>query len=148
LPERAVDEAMAEGRISPELPFIKKQGVALLRANYSSHEEARRTIARELREFYRANYAELLRARGSEIEATIEELSRIYRRNVFPQMNVTWGTYPNNLGHMDFTGCFRCHDGNHVSKDGKTVVQDCSACHTLLAVDEANPKILQDLALQ
>jgi hypothetical protein len=148
LPERAMDEAMAEGQISPELPFIKKRGVALLRANYSSHDEARRTIARELREFYRANYAEVLRAHGSEIEAAIEELSSIYRRNVFPQMNVTWGTYPNNLGHMDFTGCFRCHDGNHVSSDGKMVVQDCSACHTLLAVEEAAPKVLQDLGLQ
>jgi len=69
----------------------------------------------------------------------------IYEGNVFPEMNVTWGTYPNNLGHNDFPGCFRCHDGNHKSKAGGEITQDCNACHSLLAMDEPNPKILQEL---
>jgi hypothetical protein len=54
------------------------------------------------------------------------------------------GTYPNNLGHTDFDGCFRCHDDQHAAKDGKAITQDCSACHNLLATDEKNPKILSE----
>jgi hypothetical protein len=64
-------------------------------------------------------------------------------------MKVTWGTHPNNIGHNDSPGCFRCHDGSHSTKDGKTTVtNDCSTCHTLLATDEANPKQLADLGIQ
>ena len=70
----------------------------------------------------------------------------VYQGNVFPEMNITWGTYANNLGHTDFPGCFRCHDGNHKAKDGKEITQDCNACHSLLAMDEPDPKILHELA--
>jgi hypothetical protein len=71
----------------------------------------------------------------------------VWDRNVFPAMKVTWGAYPNNLGHMDFPGCFRCHDGSHSTKGGDSITQDCNACHNLLAVDEASPKILGDLGI-
>ncbi len=148
LPERAIDQALEVGRISAELPFIKKRGVALLRGNYASHEVAQRTITRELRDFYRTNYPQIFQSQSGPIDTASEQLSRIYQRNVFPQMKISWGTYPNNIGHTDFTGCFRCHDGNHTSSDGKTVSQDCSTCHRLLAMEEANPKILEDLALR
>jgi len=46
-------------------------------------------------------------------------------------MKVSWGSYANNIGHMDFPGCFRCHDDSHKAKDGTTISQDCSTCHTL-----------------
>ena len=49
---------------------------------------------------------------------------------------------------MDYPGCFRCHDGSHVAKDGSTIPQDCSVCHNLLAVEEAKPKVLSDLGIQ
>jgi hypothetical protein len=71
----------------------------------------------------------------------------IYNRNIFPAMKVNWGTYPNNVGHTDFPGCFRCHDGAHTGPGDKTITQDCGACHNLLAVDEAQPKILTDLGI-
>jgi hypothetical protein len=71
----------------------------------------------------------------------------IYKRNVFPEMNINWGAYPNNLGHTNFPGCFRCHDGNHNSAEGKTISQDCNACHNTLAMEEANPKILTELGI-
>jgi hypothetical protein len=71
----------------------------------------------------------------------------VYDRNIFPEMKVTWGTYPNNIGHTDFPGCFRCHDGNHTAQDGRSITQDCNACHNLLAMDEANPKVLTDLGI-
>ena len=71
----------------------------------------------------------------------------IWDRNIFPAMNVTWGKYPMNIGHTDFPGCFRCHDGGHAAKNGDSITQDCNACHNLLSMDEANPKILTDLGI-
>ena len=76
-----------------------------------------------------------------------KEVLAIYNRNIFPDMKVTWGRYPMNIGHTDFPGCFRCHDDSHKSTEGKTVTQDCGACHNMLAVDEANPKILTELGI-
>jgi hypothetical protein len=72
----------------------------------------------------------------------------LYSQNVFPFMKVTWGTHPNHIGHMSYPGCFRCHDGDHASKNGKSITQDCAACHNLLAVDEARPKVLSSLGIQ
>ena len=71
----------------------------------------------------------------------------IYNRNVFPDLKVTWGTYPNNLGHTDFPGCFRCHDSSHTAADGKTISQDCNACHEPLAMEETAPEILKTLGI-
>jgi hypothetical protein len=63
-------------------------------------------------------------------------------------MKVTWGAYPNNLGHNDFPGCFRCHDDQHAAAGGRKVTQDCNTCHNLLAMEEASPKILGELGLE
>ena len=54
----------------------------------------------------------------------------LWSRNVFPAMNVTWGTYPNHTGHVDSPGCFRCHDDEHKSADGAVIGQSCELCHT------------------
>jgi hypothetical protein len=65
-----------------------------------------------------------------EVERAVNATQQLYRRNIFPDMNITWGTYANNIGHMDFPGCFRCHDDSHKSSDGKAIRQDCELCHT------------------
>jgi hypothetical protein len=148
MPERAVDRAMATGSINPDLPYVKKQAVALLRADYPDRETASRNIQSGFVEFYRTRYAETFAAHRASVEAAAHEVTAIYLRNVFPGMKVTWGTYPNNIGHEDFLGCFRCHDDNHKSNDGRTITQDCEACHTVLAMDESSPKVLQDLGLR
>jgi hypothetical protein len=82
------------------------------------------------------------------VEQSAQAVAAIYLRNVFPDMKVTWGSHPNNTGHNDSPGCFRCHDGSHTSSEGETITNDCNACHSLLAVDEQNPKVLADLGLK
>jgi hypothetical protein len=72
----------------------------------------------------------------------------LYERNIFPEMMISWGTYPNNVGHDQFPGCFRCHDDNHKSDSGKTISQDCATCHELLAVSEDKPEVLKTLGMQ
>ena len=81
------------------------------------------------------------------VETAAEKVKAIYLRNIFPEMGVTWGSHPNNIGHEDFLGCFRCHDGKHKSADGKVITDDCEACHQVLALEEEEPKILADLGL-
>jgi hypothetical protein len=148
LPERAVDQAMAEGRISPELPFVRKKAVEILRVAYPDRETASRRIVEALGAFYAASYPAVYGTRRALVDAAAAQLKDIYLRNVFPQMNVGWGTYPNNLGHEDFSGCFRCHDDKHKSADGKVISQDCTACHAVLAMEESDPKVLADLNLK
>jgi nitrate/TMAO reductase-like tetraheme cytochrome c subunit len=145
LPERALDEAMAGGHISAKLPFVKREALALIKAQYPDRDRAAAAIDQGLAGFYRAKYPEVYRASRTDLQLAIAETQQVYARNVFPGMNVTWGSYPNNLGHQDFPGCFRCHDGSHKAADGRVISQDCDSCHSVLAMEEANPKLLQDL---
>jgi len=147
-PEDAINRAMADGAISPDLPWVHKEGLQLLKATYNSQEEAGAQIPRQLEEFYRENNPGVLASSGPQVKAAAQELVTLYDQNVFPFMKVTWGTHPNHIGHQSYPGCFRCHDGDHVTKSGQSITQDCSACHNLLAVEEAKPKVLSDLGIQ
>jgi len=147
-PEDALNRAMAEGGVSPDLPWIHKQCLELLKATYASEAEARAKIPEQLAEFYRTQHPEVLPAKAALVNSAGDELVTIYSQNVFPFMKVTWGTHPNHIGHMSYPGCFRCHDGDHAAKDGASIPQDCATCHNLLAVDEAKPKVLADLGIQ
>ncbi len=146
--EDAVDEAMVDGAPSPSLPFAHKEGLQLIQAAYSSQVEAGQKITAGFDDFYRTQYPQIWSSQRALVDAGAKRLVAIYDHNVFPSMKVTWGTYPNNIGHMAYPGCFRCHDGSHTSKDGKTLSNDCSLCHNLLATDETHPSILNDLQLQ
>jgi hypothetical protein len=110
--------------------------------------DASTAITAGLENFYRTQYPAVWSSQRPQIDQAARTLATIYSRNVFPFMKVTWGTHPNNIGHNDYPGCFRCHDGDHVAKDSTSITQDCSACHNLLAVEEAKPKVLSDLGIQ
>jgi hypothetical protein len=97
--------------------------------------------------FYQQNYPDIYARRSQDVTQAGKAVLAIYNRNVFPDLKVTWGTYPNNLGHMDSPGCFRCHDGSHTSADGKIISQDCNTCHEPLATEEAAPEILKTLGI-
>ena len=147
LPERAMDKAMTLGEIPVTLPFIKKKGVELLKADYRTRQEAAGNLPQAIVDFYKQTYPDLYARRSEDILQAGKAVLAIYNRNVFPELKVTWGTYPNNLGHTDFPGCFRCHDGSHSTGDGTTITQDCNTCHEPLAMDEASPEILKTLGI-
>jgi len=148
MPEGAVDKQISLGRISLELPYIKKKAVELLKVDYPTRDVAHQRITDALTNFYRTNYPEISRAQRTLVQQSGEEVAAIYLRNIFPDMRVTWGTHPDNLGHSASLGCFRCHDGSHASADGQTITNDCSACHQIIASGENNPKILTDLGMK
>jgi len=152
LPDKAVDKAMATGDIAASLPFAHKTGVAVLKASYTSDEEAAQKIPAAFEAFYREKYPEVAAKQADDIRRSGAALLAAWQRNVFPEFRVTWGTYPNNLGHSDSPGCFRCHDESHntVAADGgakKAISQDCGLCHETLAVEETKPAILKSLGL-
>jgi hypothetical protein len=130
-PERAVNERIARGDVSKTLPFVRRETVKALKVAYRSQEAADQGISRSVRDFYRSQHPDIYMSRRGEVEKAVQATADLYRRNVFPDMSVTFGTYPNNIGHMDFPGCFRCHDDNHKSKDGKKIGQDCDTCHKI-----------------
>jgi len=147
LPERAIDKALAFGDIPVTLPYVKKKSVELLKVNYATSAEAAARLPTAFVDFYQQNYPDLYVHRSEDIKQASRTVLGIYGRNVFPDLKVLWGTYPNNLGHMDFPGCFRCHDGSHTAGDGKTIAQDCNSCHEPLAMDEKSPEILKTLGI-
>lgn len=148
LPENAVNLRMSRGLISPELPYIHKKAVELLKADYPDRDSGRKQIIEGIENYYRTAYPDVYNGKRALIEQSAQNVAEIYLRNIFPDMKMSWGAHPNNLGHNDFPGCFRCHDGSHTSADGQTISNDCTACHNLLAVQEENPKMLADLGLQ
>jgi nitrate/TMAO reductase-like tetraheme cytochrome c subunit len=147
-PETAVDRAIARGDIPASLPYIKKKGVEILRAGYASTAEADRRIGEAVMEYYRTTYPDVAARQAKEIEAAAASLRHIYSVNVSPEMNTDWGAYTNQLGHLDFPGCFRCHGSELTSKDGQMINDDCSVCHEMLAVEEKDPEILEKLGLR
>jgi hypothetical protein len=148
LPERAVDRAMTQGSISPDLPFVKKKSVELLKVSYPDRDTAAQQIPAGLVNYFKTTYPAVYSEHRVKVEAAADEVKKIYMRNVFPEMKITWGTHTNNIGHEDFLGCFRCHDGSHTAKDGRVITNDCGACHTLITVDDPNPKVLTDLSMK
>jgi nitrate/TMAO reductase-like tetraheme cytochrome c subunit len=127
--ERAVDEAIAHGEISRDLPFVRRETVNALKAQYPDQRTADMEIAGRLRAFYRRSCDVRAKTHAADLEDALRAAQRLYDRNVFPEMRVTWGTYPDNRGHADSPGCFRCHDDQHRAADGRVIRQDCDLCH-------------------
>ncbi len=125
-PNSAVNLAMSLGKIDRSLPFIKSNAVFALTGSYTNQTKALEGIATGLARAY---------PDSAKIRPVIDVVQQIYKDNFFPEMNASWKTYPDNIGHKDWPGCFRCHDGQHKTSDGKRTIKanDCNACHKILA---------------
>jgi nitrate/TMAO reductase-like tetraheme cytochrome c subunit len=133
-PRKGVDDAISQGRISGTLPYVKRESMRILWGSYSSEEAANHEIDR-LAAFYRLRYPDVYEARGGDIDDAIREIRLLYQLTATPEMKVTARTYPDHMGHRDFAGCFRCHDGGHfLIKDGavtqEAIPSSCDTCHT------------------
>jgi len=129
--ERAVDAAIADGRLDRSLPYIRRETVRVLSASHTAVGNGGDDIEQSLRGFYRGNYPALVASRGDAIERTAQSARALRREHVFPAMQVTWGTYVSHIGHTDTPGCFRCHDDAHKAADGGVIRQDCTLCHAI-----------------
>ncbi|NOZ26577.1 MAG: cytochrome C [Chloroflexi bacterium] len=146
-PEEMVDEAISTGRIPADLPYIRAKAVEVLKPLYSSLNEAYEAID-GLMDFYRVGYPAVYTNRRKDIESALAELKRIYAQTNFPEIGLNWQTNPNNERHTPFPGCFRCHDGKHVSTDesGKaidTIAVKCNLCHTVPIVSRGSDLLVE-----
>jgi len=138
-PDLATDLGFASGRLDTSLPYLKRKAVEVLSKPYQTTDEALATIDKDLTDFYRTNYSDIYSQKQKELKGSIGEVQRIFSTYFFPEMKTDWQTHPNNIGHLYFSGCFRCHDGEHVSNTGQVITNNCNICHTML-YDSANPK--------
>lgn len=139
-PGQEMDENFVSGHIDRSLPYIKKVAVEFLNKPYKTKEEGNAAITEGIEQYYAKNYPQLAREKAAAISQAIERVQDIYRRNFFPNMKVTWNTYPDHIGHFYSPGCFRCHGGKHKAADGKVIFKDCNLCHTVLSQKQENIK--------
>jgi hypothetical protein len=135
-PAQELDDAILDRRIDPALPYVRREGLKALSVEYPSHDAARAGIAKAITDFYASSYPQVAAEQKEAVAAAGRALGDIWAWNVFPAMNVKWGTYVNHIGHPEMSGevgCFRCHDEQHATADGRTISQDCSTCHVVLA---------------
>ncbi len=128
-PGEVIDEALTQGTL-PNLPYIKDQGVKTLEKQYATEEEAKAAIA-AIEDYYKNEQPTVYAEREADVKAAVVELQAIFDQTQFPFMNVTWESHNNNIGHKDFPGCFRCHDGKHLSSDNQAIRLECNICHTI-----------------
>jgi nitrate/TMAO reductase-like tetraheme cytochrome c subunit len=134
-PSDAMDNALARLQIDPDIPAIKEQGVSLLSQEYATSEDGLANIE-TLGAWYQENYPDFYANNQESVTGAVEAIKDIFSMTVFPNMNVGWETHPNNIGHKEFPGCFRCHDGKHTSAEGQTIRLECNICHSIPEVVE------------
>jgi len=144
-PDHEIDRAILTGQIDRTLPFVKRESMRIIDAEYESHEVARVAITEQLTQYYAENYPDQSVEKSAAILAAANALGDIYSVNVFPQMKVWWNTYPNHIGHEQSPGCFRCHKKSMRTEDRVEISRDCDTCHVLLAEEEENPHIMSIL---
>ena len=121
----------------------------VLRAEYPIGPTASQKIPQAIADFYKTKYPDVYQSQRAVVETAAQQVNGDLPAQRLPRDEDHAGArYPNNLGHDDFLGCFRCHDGKHKSSDGRVITDDCSACHQVLAMEEKDPKVLSDLGLK
>ena len=139
-PIDSVNQALATGRISTYIPHVKREAVRVLDGDYASTDEALTSIADRLKAYYQQNYPAVVGSKRL-IEA-IEAVQAIYQTTIFPEMKADWSAHPDNIGHRDSLGCFRCHNYEMESEEGDTIFKDCATCHTI--VGQIEPDAVQE----
>ena len=133
-PEESMDAVLERGGISMDIPRIRETGAQVLRGDYATRDEGLTLIADSLRAYYQENYPDFFADNQGKIEDAIAAVQQIYSDSVFPEQEMDWDAHPNNLGHVDSPGCFRCHDGTHLNEQQQAIRLECNLCHSIPVV--------------
>lgn len=132
-PATSMDEYMAKKLIDPSLPEIHSQGVKVLSVAYPTQAEGLKAIA-GLDDFYKSNYADFYAKNPDSVKTAVTQIQKIYTDTVFIDNKVNWESHPNNVGHVNTAGCFRCHDGKHLDANQQAIRLECNLCHSIPVV--------------
>ena len=136
-PQNFIDKSISAGLISKELPGIKQLSMTVLYKEYGTKDSAYMAIKDKVTNYYKTKYPDVFAGRKGEVDRAIAEIQNGYGNNIFPYMKADWRKYPNNIGHLENDGCFRCHNDRHKSETGKVISKDCNLCHFIQA--QGNP---------
>jgi len=142
----SVNHVMSMGWINPKLPGVKGIAVKALESPYATKQGGLDSIKLMIDQYFRTEHPDIAAGMNEDIERSVKEVQKIFSRNYFPEMGVSWRRFPNNIGHLYYPGCFRCHDGKHVSQDGKVLSRECNTCHTILAQQFQNDTLRVSLS--
>jgi hypothetical protein len=138
-PEQAIDERLEKGLMDITLPFLKRESLSAITTNYPSLEAGMKGIDVHMRKFYEKHYPGAANTKMKAIREAVSILRDIYSRNIHHDMNITWNSYPNHVGHHMDGGCFRCHNSYMKNEAGRHINHDCTLCHSILAYKSKGP---------
>jgi thiosulfate reductase cytochrome b subunit/nitrate/TMAO reductase-like tetraheme cytochrome c subunit len=130
-PSSVFNSLMAVGRIDTTLPNIKSIVNNAVEIVATSRATAESDIRKYVTNYYQTVYPSIAKSKADEIEQAVRQAGRVFMSNYFPEMKTNWRQFPNNIGHLYSSGCYRCHDGEHVTNDGKTLTMNCDKCHSI-----------------
>ncbi len=128
-----INNAITAGVISQDLPDIKYLSMEILSNNFPTTDSALKFIESEVNSYYEFMYEDIYNGSPELITGAIKGIQQGFLNNIFPEMGVKWNVYHNHIGHLEFDGCFRCHDDKHTANDGSFISMDCNLCHTIIA---------------
>lgn len=135
-PEDAVNDLVSRGQVSQQIPNIVKKSVEALGAKYDTMAQADVAI-RGIATYYQQIYPDFYAKNTDMVTKAVEALRTYYYQSEFFDQKMDWTTHPNNIGHEDSAGCFRCHDGKHVASDNSAIRLECNLCHSVPIVSNA-----------
>ena len=135
-PEDTIDQLLQRGLISTDIPEIRDIALKTYYAEYTSLETGLASFDL-LDYYYEQKYPEYYTQNRELITQAIEELKTSYQNTVYPEQKSDWASHPDNIGHENSPGCFRCHDGSHLSEEGEAIRLECNLCHAIPVVAEA-----------
>ncbi len=148
-PEKSMDEVLTSYSALRQLPYYKQEAVKAIKGEYATHEEGVAAVQAALIKYYETEHADFAKQNEALVSQGAREAASIYDRTVFPQMKTNWTTHPNNIGHEEFPGCFRCHNDEMSTSDGKHVIpMDCETCHTFLLQESTEPLEIANMLTQ
>ncbi|MEJ2033931.1 MAG: NapC/NirT family cytochrome c [Deltaproteobacteria bacterium] len=132
-PSNFINIAMSGGEIPTDLPDMKSIALQVCARKYTSKESALQEIEKQVNQYYQKNYPQIYSKRKKDIEKAVSGIQDQFSMNIFPYMKVRWSAYTDNIGHLIYNGCFRCHNNTHKSDKGVTIRRDCNLCHLINA---------------
>lgn len=140
-PSTYINHAFTSGDLSVDLPELKYVLMDILKNDFGTTDSALFAIDDGIREYYKSNYPDIYDTEQEKIDDAVMAAQNEFQKNAFPEMKVTWAVYPDNTGHIEYNGCFRCHDDKHIANTGDVISRDCNLCHHILG--QGNPDTLQ-----
>lgn len=128
-----INGALTSGAIPKELPKIKSTALDILSGKFGTTDSAMTIISQRINSFYKKNYPDIYGSRKYLVDRAVKGIQDEFNKNIFPEMKVRWDVYPNNIGHMEFIGCFRCHNDSHYTRQNRVIKKDCNLCHDITA---------------